>query len=78
MAWVMSELYANIEKSKNTIASVIRKGFTLVGDNAYVKSSSVSMSFKGGVTELEDSYNFYQSQLLRITIERVFGLLVHR
>jgi hypothetical protein len=35
-----------------------------------------SVPFKGGVTETEDSYNFYQSQL-RITIERSFGVLVH-
>jgi hypothetical protein len=59
MVWVTSELYTNIEKSKNTITSVFRKGFTLVGDNAYVKSSSMYMPFKGGITELEDSYNFY-------------------
>jgi hypothetical protein len=78
IAWVTYELYANIENSKNIITSVIRWGLTLVGGNVYVKSSSMSVPFKGGMTELvEDSYNFYQGQL-RITIERTFGVLEHR
>ncbi len=50
---------------------------TLVGDNAYVKSMSTTVPFKGNVTVLQDNFNFYQSQL-RITIERAFGVLVHR
>jgi hypothetical protein len=73
MAWVTSELYSKIQ-SKN---SIIAKGLTLVGDNAYVKSLSMAVPFKGNVTVLQDNYNFYQSQL-RITIERAFGVLVHR
>jgi hypothetical protein len=74
MAWVTSDLYADIE---NPLKRIILTGFTLLGDNAYVKSSSMSVPFKGTVQEDKDSYNFYQSQL-RITIERAFGVLVHR
>jgi hypothetical protein len=78
MAWVTSSLYSKIESDKNSvIGTVIRKGMTLVGDNAYVQSSTMSVPFKGYVNDIQDSYNFYQSQL-RITIERSFGVLVHR
>jgi hypothetical protein len=71
MAWVTSELYSKIQSAK----SVIAKGLTLVGDNAYVKSMTMAVPFKGNVTSLQD--NFYQSQL-RITIERAFSVLVHQ
>jgi hypothetical protein len=74
MAWVTSDLYADIE---NPLKKIILPGFTLLGDNAYVKNSFMSVPFKGTVQEDKDSYNFYQSQL-RITIERAFGVLVHR
>jgi hypothetical protein len=78
MAWVTSSLYSKIESTKNLLErAVIRKGFTLVGDNAYVQSAYMSVPFKGYVNDVQDSYNFYQSQL-RITIERSFGVLVHR
>jgi hypothetical protein len=78
MAWVTSALYFKIESTKSAVhEAVIKAGYCIVGDNAYVKSSTMSVPFKGGITEAEDSYNFYQSQL-RITIERTFGVLVHR
>jgi hypothetical protein len=73
MAWITSDLYSKIMNEN----SIIYKGLTLVGDNAYVKSMCMSVPFKGNITRLQDNYNFYQSQL-RITIERAFGVLVHR
>ena len=36
----------------------------------------MSVPLKGIVSEYDDAYNFYVSQL-RITIERAFGVLVH-
>ena len=77
MAWVTSCLCLEIESSLGSTLPKIKKGFTLVGDNAYVKTEYMSVPVKGNKTEIEDSYNFYQSQL-RITIERAFGVLVHR
>ena len=37
----------------------------------------MSVPLKGIVGEYDDAYNFYISQL-QITIERAFGVLVHR
>ena len=37
----------------------------------------MSVPFKGIVNKYDDAYNFYVSQL-RITIERAFGVLLHR
>jgi len=64
-----------LEEGTGTV--VIKPGFTLVGDNAYVKKPYVATPLKGVRAGYEDGYNFYLSQL-RITIERVFGMLVHR
>jgi hypothetical protein len=78
MAWVTSNLCFDLEESLRAgRVPKIKKGYTLVGDNAYVKTEYMSVPIKGNKTEIEDSYNFYQSQL-RITIERAFGVLVHR
>jgi hypothetical protein len=73
MTWVTSELYSKIQSVK----SIIAKGLTLVGDSTYVNSMSMTLPFKGKITPLQDTYNFYQSQL-RITIKRAFWVLVHR
>ena len=77
MAWVTSCLCLEIEVGLTSLNPKIKKGLTLVGDNAYVKTEYVAVPIKGAKTEVEDAYNFYQSQL-RITIERAFGVLVHR
>ena len=77
MAWVTSCMCQEIEHSLGSIMPKIKKGFTLIGDNAYVKTEYMAVPIKACKTEVEDSYNFYQSQL-RITIERAFGVLVHR
>ena len=78
MAWVTSDTYTKIENTQNLGEnSVILNGYTLLGDNAYVKASYMAIPFKGRKSDTEDAYNFYQSQL-RITIERAFGMLVHR
>ena len=77
MAWVTSCLCLDIELSLTSVLPKIKKGLTLIGDNAYVKTEYMAVPIKGVKTEVEDAYNFYQSQL-RITIERAFGVLVHR
>jgi hypothetical protein len=79
MAWVTSGLYTKIESTQVlAVNAVIRIGYTILGDNAYVKSTYTSVPFKGvGNNDALDAYNFYESHL-RITIERAFGVLVHR
>ena len=72
MAWVTSDLYTKIESN-----GLNKLGMTLLGDNAYVKSRNMTIPVKGAKTHVQDAYNFYHSQL-RITIERAFGILVHR
>ena len=55
----------------------VKPGYTLVGDNAFVRSHWMAVPFPGQVTSDKDNYNFFLSQL-RITIERAFGILIHR
>ena len=61
----------------NAVTKKIIDGFTIIGDNAYVKKAFMATPLKGIRGGYEDAYNFYLSQL-RITIERCFGVLVHR
>jgi len=48
----------------------------IFGDNAYINTQFMVTPFKNP-TVLQDNYNFYYSQL-RITVDCVFGMLVHR
>lgn len=58
--------------------TIIAPGLTIIGDNAFVESNHMAVPIPGKhVTAEEDAYNFYLSQL-RITVERAFGILVHR
>ena len=75
MAWVTSGLCYLLEN--NPVTKLIVDGYTFVGDNAYVKKMYMATPLKGMRTGYEDGYNFYLSQL-RITIERAFGVFVHR
>ena len=75
MAWVTSCLHKLLVE--NSVSKKIIDGFTFVGDNAYVKKHFMATPLKGVRGRYEDVYNFYLSQL-RITIERAFGVLVHR
>lgn len=75
MAWVTSDLCRAMEH--NDVTKIILPGYTLVGDNAYVKKRYMSVPLKGKQSGYNDAYNFYLSQL-RITIERAFGVFVHR
>ena len=75
MAWVTSKLCIDLEKNGTT--KILLKGMTLVGDNAYVKTKYMATPLKGMQHSYNDAYNFYLSQL-RITIERAFGVFVHR
>jgi hypothetical protein len=74
-SWLTSPLGIALEESNQNI---IAPGFCLFGDNAFVENQYMSVPIPGKViTSEEDAYNFYLSQL-RITIERAFGILVHR
>ena len=75
MAWVTSDLCMSLEN--NAVSKMILRGYTLVGDNAYVKKPYMTVPLKGKQSGYNDAFNFYQSQL-RITIERAFGVFVHR
>ena len=66
MAWVTSSLCKMLEE--NDITKKILEGFTIIGDNAYVKTMYMATPLKGVRSGYEDGYNFYLSQL-RITIE---------
>ena len=73
MAWMTSDLCGRLEDGD----SLLLDGKCIVGDNAYVKKNYMSVPHKGIVSQYDDAYNFYVSQL-RISIERAFGALVHR
>ena len=75
MAWVTSSLYRALEN--NAVTKTIIDGFVVVGDCAYVKKPFMATPLRGMRAGHEDAYNFYLSQL-RITIERAFGVFVHR
>ena len=66
MAWTTSSLCILLED--NTVAKKIIEGFTIIGDNAYVKKMYMAVPLKGVRSGYEDACNFYLSQL-RITIE---------
>ena len=75
MAWITSTLCNNLEEDASLIVLI---GMTIIGDAAYVKSKYMAVPFKSVAgDEAKDAYNFYQSQL-RVSIERAFGVLVHR
>ena len=75
LAWTTSKVGSEL---KNDESNLIKKGFVIVGDNAFVENMTMATPVPGlNISEVEDSYNFYVCQL-RITIERAFGILVHR
>jgi hypothetical protein len=48
MAWVTSALHYKIESTKMCVhKAVVKAGYCIVGDNAYVKSSYMAVPFKG-------------------------------
>ena len=74
-AWLTSDVGSKLQDPDQTI---VAPGLTIIGDNAFVESNHMSVPIPGKhVTQEEDAYNFYLSQL-RITVERAFGILVHR
>lgn len=75
LAWVSSEVGRELETDDSNL---VLPDHSIAGDNAFVENMTMSTPVPGfHVTEIEDAYNFYLSQL-RITIERAFGILVHR
>jgi hypothetical protein len=74
-AWLTSDLGQALEKPDQDI---LLPGHSIFGDNAFVESYYMSTPIPGTrISGYDDAYNFYFSQL-RITIERAFGILVHR
>jgi hypothetical protein len=59
------------------VEGFLKDGLVLFGDNAYINTPYMATPFKGKVTDAQDAYSFYHSQL-RIHIECAFGMLVHR
>eukprot|EP00978_Attheya_sp_CCMP212_P000318 scaffold644_cov32-Attheya_sp.AAC.2 len=70
-----SGLPADLENDE----SLLLPGHTITGDgdNAYVKKLYMATPILGASPGVEYAYNFFHSQL-RITVERAFGILVHR
>lgn len=75
LAFATSDLGLKLEHDNNDI---MKPGYTMVGDNAWVPRLWMVTPIPGHcVSGTDDAYNFYHSQV-RITIERAFGILVHR
>ena len=75
LAWCTSDIGRELE---NEESDIVLEGHSIIRDNAFVENMAMSTPIPGyNTSEVEDSYNFYLSQL-RITIERAFGILVHR
>jgi len=66
MDWVTTSLCMALEDNTNT--KIILDGFTIIGDNAYVKKMFMATPLNGMRKGFEDGFIFYNSQL-RITIE---------
>ena len=77
LAFEDSNLYKRLEQG------LLRHGYVIFGDNAYLNSSYMATPFpnvagrEGEHQKSKDNYNFYHSQL-RIRIECAFGMLVQR
>lgn len=75
LAFATSPLGLKLEKDNN---GIVKKGYTMAGDNAWVPREWMAVPIPGHcITAEDDAYNFYHSQV-RITIERAFGIFVHR
>jgi DDE superfamily endonuclease len=65
LAFATSDLKTKLEQP-----GFLAPGLSLFGDNAYSNTHYMVTPFKGKVTEEQDSYNFFHSQL-RIQVECV-------
>ena len=75
LAFATSDLGVLLEREGNNI---LKPGYTMVGDNAWVPRLWMAVPIPGHcISGTDDAYNFYHSQV-RITIERAFGIFVHR
>lgn len=75
LAFTSSDVGVELEKDDSTL---VLPEYTIIGDNAFVENMSMATPIPGmNISAIEDAYNFYLSQV-RITIERAFGILVHR
>jgi hypothetical protein len=74
-AWVTSKLGIDLQ---NPDQDIILADHTIVGDGAFIETDYMAIPIPGkSLPQYQDAYNFYLSQV-RITIERAFGILVHR
>jgi hypothetical protein len=75
LAFATSDLGVQLD---NDNTDIIKPGYTMVGDNAWVPRPWMATPIPGHcISGTDDAYNFYHSQV-RITIERAFGIFVHR
>ena len=72
LAFATSDLKAKLEEP-----GFLAPGLVVFGDNAYSNTHYMVTPYKGKVTDDQDSFNFFHSQL-RIQVECAFGKLVHR
>ncbi|MGH3053645.1 MAG: transposase family protein, partial [Gaiellaceae bacterium] len=72
LAFYTSELMRKLE-----VPGFLASDLHLFGDNAYVNTPFMATPYANVSSGPEDAFNFYHSQL-RITVERAFGMLVHR
>jgi hypothetical protein len=75
LAWTNTDVGRALEHDDSDL---ILPEHVIAGDGAFVENMTMATPIPGTqITEVEDAYNFYLSQI-RITIERAFGILVHR
>ena len=72
LAFEASDLHSKLKNQ-----SLLAPGLCLFGDNAYINSSFMATPYPGHITQEEDNYNFFHSQL-RIISECSFGRLIMR
>ena len=76
LAWTNTEVGRELTESDDS--DLVAPEHTIAGDNAFVENMTMATPIPGTqISLVEDAYNFYLSQV-RITIERAFGILVHR
>lgn len=75
LAWTTSDVGRELTEGGSKL---VAPEHTIAGDNAFCENETMATPIPGRSVSLEeDAYNFYLSQI-RITIERAFGILVHR
>lgn len=76
VGWSSSDVGKELTEDEDS--NLVLPGHAIAGDGAFVENMTMATPIPGtNLSTVEDAYNFYLSQI-RITVERAFGILVHR